>query len=136
MRRLFADSFYWVALLNAKDQWHAQVIQVTGTLGAHHLYTTDAVFGEFLNFYSAAGLNLRQEAATSVRRLLRSPHVTVIPQTHAMFLEALRLYEARPDKQYSLTDCLSMNVMRQERLTEVLSHDHHFVQEGFTLVFE
>jgi len=50
-------------------------------------------------------------------------------------LEALALYEARPDKFYSLTDCHSMQVMRREGLTDVLTNDHHFTQEGFHIVF-
>jgi uncharacterized protein len=135
MRRLFADAFYWIALLHAGDQWHQRVIAFTETLGAHHLYTTDAVFDEFLATYSARESYLRQRAATTVRRLLASPEVTVIHQTRALFLEGLTLYEARPDKEYSLTDCLSMQVMRREGLTEVLTNDHHFTQEGFHLLF-
>jgi predicted nucleic acid-binding protein len=45
------------------------------------------------------------------------------------------LYEQRPDKAYSLTDCISMQVMRREGLTEVLTNDHHFIQEGFRVLF-
>jgi predicted nucleic acid-binding protein len=108
---------------------------VTTRLGAHHLMTTDAVFGEFLTHYSAAPTHLRQQAASTVRRLLSSPHVTVIEQNRTVFLEGLQLFEARPDKGYSLTDCISMNVMRHEGLTEVLTNDRHFAQEGFQLVF-
>ena len=40
------------------------------------------------------------------------------------------------DKEYSLTDCISMHVMRSEGLTEVLSNDHHFAQEGFHILFQ
>ena len=135
MRRLFADAFYWIALLHAGDQWHRQVIALTAMLGAHHLYTTDAVFDEFLATYSAAAAYLRQRAAATVRRLLASPEVTVIHQTRELFLEGLTLYEARPDKEYSLTDCISMQVMRRESLTEVLTNDRHFTQEGFHILF-
>jgi predicted nucleic acid-binding protein len=133
MRHLFADAFYWIALLHASDQWHQRVIALTATLGAHHLYTTDAVFDEYLATYSAS--YLRPRAAASVRRLLASPVVTVIPQTYELFLEGLTLYEARPDKEYSLTDCISMNVMRREGLTDVLTNDRHFTQEGFHILF-
>jgi predicted nucleic acid-binding protein len=135
MRRLFAEAFYWIALLHAGDQWHRQVIAFTATLGAHHLYTTDAVFDEFLEAYSAQAAYLRQRAAATVRRLLVSPEVTVIHQTRELFLEGLTLYEARPDKEYSLTDCISMQVMRRESLTEVLTNDRHFTQEGFCILF-
>ena len=131
---MFADAFYWIALLHAGDQWHQRVVAFTETLAAHHLYTTDAVFDEYLAAYSASVSYLRQRAAT-VRRLLASPEVTVIHQTRELFLEGLTLYEARPDKEYSLTDCISMQVMRREGLTEVLTNDHHFTQEGFRILF-
>jgi predicted nucleic acid-binding protein len=45
-------------------------------------------------------------------------------------------YERRPDKSYSLTDCISMVVMEEEGINEVLSNDHHFEQEGFTILFK
>jgi hypothetical protein len=54
------------------------------------------------------------------------------PQSRATFLTGLALYEARPDKGYSLADCVSMEAMRQESITEILAHDNHFAQEGFT----
>lgn len=135
MRRLCADAFYWMALLHAGDQWHQRVIAFTATLGAHHVYTTDAVFDEYLAAYSASEAYLRQRAAATVRRLLAAPEVTVIHQTRELFLEGLTLYEARPDKAYSLTDCISMPVMRRENLTEVLTNEHHFTPEGFHILF-
>jgi predicted nucleic acid-binding protein len=51
------------------------------------------------------------------------------------FLDGLALYEDRPDKGYSLADCISMQIMRLEGLTHVLSNDRHFEQEGFTALF-
>jgi predicted nucleic acid-binding protein len=58
-----------------------------------------------------------------------------IPQSREGFLEGLALYEARPDKAYSLADCISMQTMRREGLTEVLTNDRHFEQEGFRALF-
>ena len=52
--------------------------------------------------------------------------MTVFPQSRASLLDALTLYKSRPDKEYSLTDCISMQTMRREGLTEVLTNDHHF----------
>ncbi len=60
--------------------------------------------------------------------------ITVIPQTHFTFLRGLDLYEKRPDKKYSLTDCVSMIAMRDEEITDVLTNDHHFEQEGFRVL--
>ncbi len=92
------------------------------------------MFDEYLAFYSNTGPYFRQQAVRTIRRLLTNPLVTVVPQTHDVFLASLDLYESRPDKGYSLTDCISMNIMRQEGITEVLSNDHHFEQEGFILL--
>jgi uncharacterized protein len=55
----------------------------------------------------------------------------VLPQSHASFQGGLALYERRPDKKYSLADCITMNVMKREGIKEILTNDHHFVQEGF-----
>jgi uncharacterized protein len=60
--------------------------------------------------------------------------VIVRPQSHQTFLDGLSLYKSRPDKGYSLTDCISMQAMHQEGITEVLTHDAHFAQEGFALL--
>ena len=103
------------------------------TLGDSPLYTTDEVLTEFLAFYSAT--DLRTRAAAFIQRILYAVGTTVIPQTRAGFLDALALYQARPDKYYSLTDCVSMQAMRREGLTDVLTNDHHFTQEGFRILF-
>jgi predicted nucleic acid-binding protein len=46
----------------------------------------------------------------------------------------LDLYERRGDKAYSLTDCMSMEICRERRIKRVLTHDHHFTQEGFEIL--
>jgi len=135
MRRFFVDAFYWIALLSPRDQWHARVQAFSAALVVYHFYITDEVLTEFLAFYSAAAPLLRTRAASFVRVTLQHPHSTVLPQTHTGFLDGLTLYEARLGKTYSLTDCISMQVMRREGLTDVLTNDHHFTQEGFHILF-
>jgi predicted nucleic acid-binding protein len=132
MRRLFADAVYWIALANRKDQWHAHMVKAMRSLGPVAISTTEDVFDEFLAFYSGHGPTLRNTAARMVERAMTNPLVTVHPQSHQSFLDGFALYKARPDKAYSLTDCISMETMRQEGITEVLTHDEHFTQEGFT----
>ena len=67
-----------------------------------------------------------------VRAILANPNVKVIPQARDGFLRGLQLYEQREDKGYSLTDCISMNVMGSLHISDVLTHDRHFEQEGFS----
>ena len=78
---------------------------------------------------------MRQTVAAYVRDILNNPAITVHPQSDQSFLSGLALYEARPDKAYSHADCISMLAMRQEVITEVLTDDDHFTQEGFTILF-
>jgi uncharacterized protein len=47
---------------------------------------------------------------------------------------ARRLFLDRPDKRYTLTDCLSFVIMRRLGITEALATDDHFRQEGFTVL--
>jgi uncharacterized protein len=131
----FADTFYWVAVLSPRDPFHARVMSWGRSVGTIRLVTTDEVLTELLNWFSSAGPYWRSKAATFVHDLRIDPGVDVLPQTRADFDAALALYEARLDKGYSLTDCRSMLAMRALNLAEALTNDHHFVQEGFTILF-
>jgi predicted nucleic acid-binding protein len=136
MRRFFVDTFYWIALFSVRDRWHGRVAAFDDALDAtDQLSTTDEVFTEFLTYYSPATPRLRTRAARFVQTLLDTQGLAVLPQTRTGFLQALALYSTRPDKHYSLTDCSSMQVMRREGLTEVLTNDRHFTQEGFHILF-
>jgi predicted nucleic acid-binding protein len=95
------------------------------------LVTTEEVLSEFLAAVSAHGDHARRLACQLVRAILADPAIEVAAQSHESFLAGLALYERRPDKEYSLTDCISMNVMRRRRIQEVLTNDRHFAQEGF-----
>lgn len=131
----FADTFYWVALLSPRDPSHAQVLAWSRNAGVTELVTTDEVLTEVLNWFGGAGPYWRGNAATLVRQVRSDPQVNVLPQTRFDFDAAFALYEARPDKGYSLTDCRSMLVLRALGVTDVLTNDHHFTQEGFTILF-
>ena len=133
MLRVFADTFYWVALIHRKDASHKAVMDWSRSVGPVRIVTTD-VLTEVLAFCSADE-GLRSDAAKIVRGILAGPTVRVMPQSHEGFLRGLILYEARPDKGYSLTDCISMETMRQDGLTHVLTNDRHFEQEGFSALF-
>jgi predicted nucleic acid-binding protein len=93
--------------------------------------TTEEVLSEFLAAVSAHVDRTRRLACRLVREILKDPGTEVVAQSHESFLAGLALYERRPDKQYSLADCISMNVMRRMRNHEVLTGDRRFAQEGF-----
>lgn len=135
MTPLFADTFYWIALTDLADASHMRAVELTAERAVSPIVTTDEVLVEYLTFFSAAHEPIRKGVAMTVRRLLTNPLIRVIPQSRGSFLEGLELYAMRPEKRYSLTDCISMQTMRREGLTEVLTSDRHFEQEGFRALF-
>jgi predicted nucleic acid-binding protein len=130
---VFADTFYWVALTNSNDARYREA-QALALPADATIVTTDEVLSEFLTFFSGESW-LRQRAVQTVQMLLNQPGVRVIPQTRESFLAGLELYRSRPDKEYSLTDCISMHTMRTQGVADVLTNDRHFEQEGFRAVF-
>jgi hypothetical protein len=55
----------------------------------------------------------------------------VIETSHELFEQGVALFSQRPDKSWSLTDCISFVVMEQHGLSEALTADRHFEQAGF-----
>ena len=134
MGEIFADSFYWIAMANPSDQWHKAAREFSRANEEATLITTDEILVEFLNFFAESGEHMRCVVAQMCQQLMIHPNVVVLPQTRTSFLEGLGLYEKRLDKGYSLTDCVSICAMRQSKVKDVLTHDHHFAQEGFTVL--
>ncbi len=131
MKRVLADAQYFVALINAKDQDHPAALAISQTLQGVTIVTTDEALTEVLAFFSERGRYLREVAAAYVDDLLTDPEIVIRPQSHKTFIDGFALFKARRDKGYSLTDCVSMLAMQDEKLTEVLTADDHFTQEGF-----
>jgi len=130
----FVDTLYLVALFNRRDQWHERAIAASHLVAETKLITTEDVLVELLNFFSEYGEKSRRGAVTQAEEILNGANIEVAPQSHDAFLAGLSLYKARPDKGYSLTDCISMHAMRERGVSDILTHDDHFRQEGFTVL--
>ncbi len=134
MTPLFVDANYWVAFINPKDQWHARAVTVGTAVAQRPWVMTESVLIEVLNYFGEFGEKFRLRSAQMIQMVVNSSKLEVVEQTRASFLAGVELYQARPDKGYSLTDCITMNLMRERNITEILTHDHHFTQEGFTIL--
>jgi predicted nucleic acid-binding protein len=130
MRQVFADTGYWIALVNPRDQIHAKAISATQRLSSVKILTSEMVLAEVLNSFSDAG-PLRQAVGSMVQRLRGNRDVIIVPQTSEQFESALRRYKQAADKSWSLTDCASFEVMEAEQVQAALTHDQHFAQAGF-----
>jgi predicted nucleic acid-binding protein len=131
---VFIDTAYWVARIDKRDQWRAKAKEVTQRLTFTSLITTELVLVEVLNYFSGYRPEVKHEVAAIVQSLLDEADVRVVWQSQQLFEAGVMLYRDRLDKGYSLTDCVSMVVMRQEAIQEALTHDRHFLQEGFTIL--
>jgi len=66
-----------------------------------------------------------------VNDLVDNPDIEVIWVDESLHREAVSLLMARQDKTYSLCDTVSFVLMQQRGITEALTTDRHFEQEGF-----
>lgn len=136
MKKVFVDTLYWLAIVRPRDPWQASAKKAKSAIGDVFMVTTDEVLSEFLNALSPGGEYIRKQAVQMVKKILDNPNVKVIPQSRDSFLKGIELYVQRADKGYSLTDCISMNVMAKESIIEVLTNDKHFEQEGYVVLIK
>jgi predicted nucleic acid-binding protein len=136
MKTVFVDTVYWVAMANPRDSWKSAAEQACTSLGPALMVTTDEILTEFLAAMSRWGPESRRKASRTVRAILANPNIKVVAQSRDTFLRALDRYEHREDKSYSLTDCSSMNTMDAEGVREILTRDHHFEQESYTVLMK
>lgn len=129
MKVVFADTGYWTAVLNPRDALHDRARQVSVSLGKVRILTTEMVLDELLAALSA--VPLRPFAIKGVDAIRSNPNVEVVPQTSLQFDAAFNRYRTMTDKEWSLTDCTSFNLMVERGLAEALAHDRHFEQAGF-----
>lgn len=130
---VFADTFALIAWLNPRDHAHALVAAyLEGFTG--RLVTTEWVLMELADALSAP--QARATAVAFLEAVRGDPQFEVVGYLPAVYQAGFALFAARPDKAWSLTDCISFAVMTERKLTDALTADHHFEQAGFRAVFK
>lgn len=133
MKPVFADTVYYLALTNPRDQYTAAAMRFTADFSGAFV-TTVWVLTEVANSLThgpdrALFCELHQDLADDRR-------VTIVPAAQDLFEQGIELFGNRPDKDWSLTDCISFVVMHEYGLTEALTADHHFEQAGFNVLLK
>lgn len=124
----FADTFFYLAVLNARDATHNRARSLSGKLRGGIITT------EFVLLELGDGMirpPARQTFVSLCDSLRRDPEVEIVPASTELWGAGFDLYADRPDKEWSLTDCISFVVMKDRGITEALTGDHHFEQAGF-----
>jgi predicted nucleic acid-binding protein len=133
MKVVFADTFYYLALVNADDSHHAEAHAYTAAF--HGSIVTSAwVLTELAD--ALAQPSTRPAFLQVLAQLRADPDVLIVPPSADIFKDGLRLYAERPDKAWSLTDCISFVVMQRQGISEALTGDRHFEQAGFVALLK
>jgi predicted nucleic acid-binding protein len=125
---VFADTAFYVAALSIRDELHSAAISFLAAYEGRTV-STEFVLVEVANFCSAIGK--RTAFVELVRGRRSSPRTQIVPSSQDLFERGLELFEARHDKDWSLTDCMSFVVMIEQSITDALASDRHFAQAGF-----
>ena len=133
MKVVFADTFYFLALLDTREKFHSKAVSLSRDAGLN-IVTTEWVLAEFGDAYSHP--KDRADFVTLFHALVGHERVRIVPSTPQLFRRGVDLFEQRPDKEWSLTDCISFTVMTDERINEALTGDKHFEQAGFVALLK
>lgn len=125
---LFLDTSYILALINSHDEFHRQAIELADKID-EKIITTEAILTEIGNALSKA--QWRELAVDTLNDLRDDDDVEILPVESKLFSTALKLYSSRMDKDWGLTDCISFVVMKDRKMRDALTTDHHFKQAGF-----
>lgn len=133
MTTRFADTVFYIALLNPRDEYHETACKLAAAFGGS-MVTTAWVITEVANQMSKP--RNRAEFVSLLSDLENHDRVDILPPDRELYDRGLQLYAKRMDKEWSLTDCISFVVMEDRGLTEAMTADHHFEQAGFTILLE
>jgi len=131
MKAAFADTFYFLALINRRDPCHQRAVAASRTAGLS-LLTTEFVLLELAD--ALCKPPLREEVSAICRLVETDPAFRLARATTELFARGRRLYAKRADKNWSLTDCISFVVMQDEGVRDALTGDQHFEQAGFKVL--
>lgn len=133
MNAVFADTSFYVAIFSPPDALHAKAKSVAA---AHHgkVVTTEFVLVEVGNFFCRGAS--RAIFQKMIENLRQAEDIEIVPASADLFNRGYLLFTSRPDKDWSLTDCISFVVMQERAMTDALTADHHFEQAGFVALLK
>lgn len=126
---IFVDTGFFVALAKPTDNLHRRAILWANSLTEPCL-VTEYVLWEIVNALSAP--SNRAKAHLVLSHIEASPiSYEMVAASRELLSAGVRLHRERPDKAWSLTDCISFHIMREREIFSALAFDQHFEQAGF-----
>jgi hypothetical protein len=130
---VFWDTSAFVALGNRDDDLHSSAVAVNNELARQkaHILTTDAVLVEVANSFSKVPFRpLAQRMVDALQQSTRMGAATLVHVDERLWRGGWDLFVKRPDKEWGLTDCISLVVMQERGVLRAFTSDHHFEQAG------
>jgi uncharacterized protein len=134
MRRVFADSAYWIGLRDKGDPHHARSRRIAAWL-VHNRYTlvvTPFIFAES-HAYFCRTPELRE---LIIRDFWSNALVHFEQPTFQDQTRAVEILKHQRDKSYSFADAISFVIMSRLGLNAVVTYDGHFRQFGQFVVID
>jgi predicted nucleic acid-binding protein len=133
MLEVFADTAGWANFFVRTEPFHLQaknLMQQWHANGAK-IVTTNYVLLELIALLNSPLRLLRVEQIRTIETIKNSSWVEIFHINPSIDELAWELLRTREDKRWSLVDCSSFEVMRQRKITQAFTSDHHFEQAGF-----
>ncbi len=125
---IFADTGYFIALLKERDDLHERALRWADAI-QEPILTSDYVLVEVAN--NASAPIIRRRLHVFLENVRGTADIEVAPASTVLMEVGIALHKAQPDKEWSLTDCISFVLMQERGVTRALAFDHHFEQAGF-----
>lgn len=122
-----------MALLRADEPQHTEAVKIFDS--SKQFITTNYVLAELIPLANSRGIP-RDTSLKFVREIESSDLIKIVWVDTELHGQAMDLLETRLDKNYSLCDAVRFAVMREYELTDALTTDRHFQQEGFVRMLE
>ena len=133
MKKIFVDTSGWGNLVDTLQEFHEETKEFYQTAKQENtrLITTNYIIAELVALLSSPLRISRQKSIEFINGIKTSFLVDIIHIDQDLDERTWELLSSRDDKNWSLADCSSFVIMRENEILEALTTDHHFEQAGF-----
>ncbi len=125
---MFVDTSGFLCRYEPSEESHDKAVNIYDS--SVNLLTSSYVLAEYTALAQVRGIS-RQHIISFSEQIIDKNEVEIVWVSSKLHLSAVKLLAERADKSYSLCDAVSFLIMRGRGITEALTTDRHFEQEGF-----